>query len=651
VRPIAAASLALLASFAVSPGAQAQIKKCVDAQGNVTFTDRPCAANSKQQEVQVETTARPAPAPAAPPGRQATSRPSHGDYRGPARRPSMEELEACDEMRGDPTEAQIRRCSQARGLESTSSWAQLSDSSDSKERRVGVMCLRARKQLDLRAILEADQAHTEDSVGRFFAEYGGPDFASWNEAADVLCGNYAAAMPLAASREERLQGAQLVDAICGGRAQEARELLARGASPRSRSYEHDLTALHCAALIGDVALIRDLVARGARVQDISAEYALQPIHLAAAAGQIEAVRVLTTLGSFIDAPSLAGPPVVIALASGWGDIVPSRARKQLPRTVLDEGRRPAPGDGIRRLRAFIALRARLDGVNASRKGLLHLAAERGEPDTLAELLKHKLDVDAVDRSGATPLMVVARNQGSRLQDSRVPMAEALLAAGANVNARDAQGWSAFCPALANPPLLEVLVKYKVDPNVAGDDRRTACWGILRRNMAPSEIIAMVDGVPGLRTPRRLDGTPGSGPLLAYAYSTDVELVEYFLKRGLKPVDRTSGGWGVMHAVMKSSGGVNDHEAARRRIAKLLIDAGADLDLVDDQGETPLMVGYQQTPELVRYMIERGADVNAKNPKTGQSVLDIFEFRQSRAIGVLKAAGARNAVGADPRRAR
>ena len=45
------------------------------------------------------------------------------------------------------------------------------------------------------------------------------------------------------------------------------------------------------------------------------------------------------------------------------------------------------------------------------------------------------------------------------------------------------------------------------------------------------------------------------------------------------------------------------------------------------------------------VIERGADVNVINPQTGQSVLDIFErFKNTEAIAVLRAAGARNAIG-------
>ena len=101
----------------------------------------------------------------------------------------------------------------------------------------------------------------------------------------------------------------------------------------------------------------------------------------------------------------------------------------------------------------------------------------------------------------------------------------------------------------------------------------------------------------------------------------------------------------MHAVMRSGGGVNDHEAARRKITKLVIDAGVDLEQRTSRGETPLMMATGQTPELIRYVIERGADVNAINPQTGQSVLDIFErFKKTEAMAVLRAAGARNAVG-------
>ncbi len=635
------ATLVLL-GLAVAPRAEAQIRKCVDERGNVTFTDRPCAPDAKQQEVQVEVTRPATPPPPPPPGSfERAATPAQLTPR--ERQPSYEEAVACKEMRSNPSEANVRRCASMRGFKTTSNWAQVSDSTDSQEQRVGIYCFRVDKHLDLRSNRDPENTNHQYQVGRFFSDYRGPDFATWTEAADTMCANYAAAIPPPGSRESRIRGAQLVDATCGGRIAEAQQFLAEGVEPRSRSYEHDLTALHCAALVGDVELIRDLVARGANVNDISAEYALQPIHLAAITGQLDAVRALKALGSSIDAPSLAGPPVVIGLATPLGELVPSRARKQLPEKVLHAARRPAAGDGLRRLRAFISMGARLNGVDHKRRGLLHIASEHGEPDVLAELIARKLDVNALDRAGQTPLLALAKHPNYQVKEVQAPMAEALLAAGANVNARDADGWNSFCYALRSPPLVAVLVKYKIDPNVAG--KGVGCWGGLGRNMAPSKIIAMADEVPDLRTPRRADGTPGVGPLYIFAYSTDAGLVEYFVKRGLKPVDRTDDGWGVMHAVMKSSGGVNDHEAARRKIAKLVIDAGVDLEQRTSRGETPLMVGYNQTPELIRYVIERGADVNAINPQTGQSVLDIFErFKKTEAVAVLRAAGARNAIG-------
>ena len=204
-------------------------------------------------------------------------------------------------------------------------------------------------------------------------------------------------------------------------------------------------------------------------------------------------------------------------------------------------RRHAAGDGIKRLRAFIAMGAKLNGVDRRRAGLLHIASERGEPDVQAELIAKKLDVNAVDREGRTPLLVLARNQAIRTDGARESMAEGLLAAGADVNARDSDGWNSLCFALPRPQMVKVLVNYRIDPNVAGKASGTGCWSGLRRNMVPSEIIAMADGIPNLRTPRHADGTPGTGPLIAFAASTDVELVEYFVKRGLKPVDRTDDG--------------------------------------------------------------------------------------------------------------
>lgn len=85
------------------------------------------------------------------------------------------------------------------------------------------------------------------------------------------------------------------------------------------------------------------------------------------------------------------------------------------------------------------------------------------------------------------------------------------------------------------------------------------------------------------------------------------------------------------------------DLARRGDAARLgayLDAGAPVDLTDADGNTLLMLAaYNDQPEVVRNLVERGADPNALNGR-GQSPLAGAVFKKADAVvEVLIAAGA------------
>ena len=63
------------------------------------------------------------------------------------------------------------------------------------------------------------------------------------------------------------------------------------------------------------------------------------------------------------------------------------------------------------------------------------------------------------------------------------------------------------------------------------------------------------------------------------------------------------------------------------VAKLLIDSGADIQARDNHGESPLhKVPYWYRDRVVRLLLDNGADVNARN-KNGHSALDLIRARE------------------------
>lgn len=85
-----------------------------------------------------------------------------------------------------------------------------------------------------------------------------------------------------------------------------------------------------------------------------------------------------------------------------------------------------------------------------------------------------------------------------------------------------------------------------------------------------------------------------------------------------------------------------HRADNPAIAKILLDRGADLSARSKDGWTPLRTAlkYDKSLDLVRYMIERGADVNDTGSNENDLIEETLMFScKPKALGILLDAGA------------
>jgi ankyrin repeat protein len=172
---------------------------------------------------------------------------------------------------------------------------------------------------------------------------------------------------------------------------------------------------------------------------------------------------------------------------------------------------------------------------------LHDAAHVGDVPAIRRLLREGLPLDARDTYGRTPVMVatVARQADA---------VRALIDAGADIDIRDNRLDNVFLYAGANG-LLEILEL----ANEAGAD-------------------------PAITN--RFGGTA----LIPACERGHVETVRYLLEQSDVDVDHVNRlGWtGLLEAIILSDGG-----PAHQEIVRLLLEAGADPDLADGDGVTPL----------------------------------------------------------------
>ncbi|MGB6242807.1 MAG: ankyrin repeat domain-containing protein [Castellaniella sp.] len=171
---------------------------------------------------------------------------------------------------------------------------------------------------------------------------------------------------------------------------------------------------------------------------------------------------------------------------------------------------------------------------------LHAAAMQDDAAAIKTLLAQGAALEARDASGATPLLVAAKA-------NRVLAAQALLDAGADVNAKDHIQDSAYLYAGARGHL-EIL-------------KMTLTHGA------------------DLKSLNRYGGTA----LIPAAERGHVETVRVLIQAGVAVDHVNNLGWtALLEAIILSNGG-----EPHQRIVDLLLQAGADPNLADGQGVTPL----------------------------------------------------------------
>ncbi len=189
---------------------------------------------------------------------------------------------------------------------------------------------------------------------------------------------------------------------------------------------------------------------------------------------------------------------------------------------------------------------------------LHAAAARGDVGTIERLISAGARIESRDRHGRTPLMVAGykRNHAA---------AEALIGAGANLNALDNDQYDL----LTISAVLDDLEMVK---------------------------LAIAAGANTKLITSPYEGTA----LIAAAHLGHVDVVRALID-GKAPLDHVNNlDWtALIEAIVLGDGGPRHAD-----IVRALIDAGADPDLPDGYGNTPLALARQLDHEAIADIIRR-----------------------------------------------
>lgn len=300
------------------------------------------------------------------------------------------------------------------------------------------------------------------------------------------------------------------------------------------------------------------------------------------------------------------------------------------------------------------------------------AVAESHPDMAQVLIDHGADVNArqvewhwerqvtkeprekwMPLGGETPLLFAAR-QGC------VECGQVLVKAHADMNAGDPNNITPLVEALINGhyDFAAFLIDAGADPNIADVTGRTPLYAAVddhtmpESNLpAPREVdnkLTSMDVVNLLlahganvnaqlvkQTPYRtkIDRgadtmlTTGTTALLRAAKAGDVDVIEALLAKGADPKLTTKFG---MTPVMAAAGlGTKEEDTTGRRKTqaeavasiKLFLDAGADVNAVDRQGDTALHGAAQKgDDQVVQFLADHGAKLDIKDKK-GRTPLD------------------------------
>ena len=403
----------------------------------------------------------------------------------------------------------------------------------------------------------------------------------------------------------------LLDAVRAGDTERARTLLAEGVDVDTSDGD-GTTALHWVALNDDVDTARVLIDAGARVE-VANRFDATPLALAAENGSAAFLELLLDAGADPDAATPEGETALMTVSrTGRADAV---------RLLLDRGADPNRAEGWRGQTALMwasaennlaAAEALITGganVHARSTGgfsPLMFAVRAGFRDMTRLLVEAGASPEETLFDGTSALVLAAKN-------GHYELGAYLLDAGADPNADD-QGWTALHE-----------VKWTRRPNLGFNNPPPIVTGSMTdldfiRTLAEhgADLDARMTKEPQNRY-RNVLNRIGSTPFLLAAKAADVEMMRLLVELGADPLLPNEDGTtplmvaaGVGIWAVGESPGTN---AEALEATQYALELGGDVTAIDDNGDTALHGAIIRGSEpLVRFLLDRGADIEATNEK-------------------------------------
>ncbi len=438
----------------------------------------------------------------------------------------------------------------------------------------------------------------------------------------------------------------LVDAAESGQADTVRALIEAGADVNATQVD-GTTALHWAVYNDDEETARLLVKAGADVNALN-QYGMPALSLACTNRNAELATTLLDAGADANFTLPGGETILMTaartgnveivealLAKGADPNATERASQTAMMWAASEGHAPV---------VQALLDAGVDMTASLKSGFtpFFFAVREGHNDVVRTLLKAGIDVNATMNRTARPSFTSAKAGTSPLllsiENGHYELAVALLEAGADPN-DERTGYT---------PLHTITWVRKPKNSDYGSDPTPEGSGNLSSLQFVRTLVSMGANVNArLKNGRHVApkiNTQGCTPFLFAADKGDIPLMKLLLELGADPyIPNVEGTTTLMAAVGQGTGAPLEDagtEEEALEAAKMLLELGADINAVDDNGET-VMHGavYGSFPSVIQFLADSGADSKLwrKTNKHGWTPLFIAEGNRPGNFKPLSAA--------------